>query len=85
MMGAVTLRHEARELKRKAISSMRVTMTAFNSPQDDGRVTAVLLHLQHAFEMLLKAALVQDRVPRVLLPVGCIRPRGAAGNSEVSG
>ncbi len=44
---------------------MRVAMTAFNSPQDDGRVTAVLLHLQHAFEMLLKAALVQDRVPRV--------------------
>lgn len=38
-------------------------MAAFNSPEDDGRVTRVLLHLQHAFEMLLKAALVQDRQP----------------------
>jgi hypothetical protein len=36
----------------KAISSIRASMTAFNSPHDDGRVTAVLLHLQHAFEML---------------------------------
>lgn len=35
-------------------------MTSFNSPHDDGRVTSVLLHLQHAFEMLLKAALSQD-------------------------
>lgn len=34
-------------------------MSAFNSPYDDGRVTSVLLHLQHAFEMLLKAVLVQ--------------------------
>lgn len=63
--GPVKLRNEARELKRKAISSMRASMTAFNSPHDDGRVTAVLLHLQHSFEMLLKAALVQDRVPQV--------------------
>lgn len=57
------LRNEARVLKRKAISSMRSAMSAFNSPTDDGRVTAVLLHLQHAFEMLLKAALVQSRIP----------------------
>lgn len=34
-------------------------MTAFNSPDDHGRTTVVLLLLQHAFEMLLKAALVQ--------------------------
>lgn len=53
------LRHDARALKKKALSSMRAAMTAFNSPHDDGRVTAVLLHLQHAFEMLLKGALVQ--------------------------
>lgn len=51
-----------RELHHKALSSMRTAMTAFNSPQDDGRSTAVLLHLQHAFEMLLKAALVQGGV-----------------------
>jgi hypothetical protein len=38
---------------------MRSAMTAFNSPHDDGRVTTALLHLQHSFEMLLKAALAQ--------------------------
>lgn len=41
---------------------MRSAMTSFNSPDNDGRETRVLLHLQHAFEMLLKAALVQDRM-----------------------
>jgi hypothetical protein len=49
-------------LQIKSISSMRSAMTSFNSPDDDGRVTRVVLHLQHAFEMLLKAALVQDRL-----------------------
>lgn len=58
----VNLRQDARHLKAKAISSMRSAMTSFNNPDDDGRVTRVLLHLQHAFEMLLKAALVQDRL-----------------------
>jgi hypothetical protein len=40
---------------------MRTAVTAFNSPHDDGRATTVLLHLQHAFEMLLKSALSQRR------------------------
>lgn len=35
---------------------------AFNSPDDRGRVTKVLLYLQHSFEMLLKAALVQKGI-----------------------
>jgi hypothetical protein len=56
------MKASARELHRKALSSMRTAMTAFNSPHDDGRSTVVLLHLQHAFEMLLKAALVQGGV-----------------------
>lgn len=56
------LRQDARHLKGKALSSMRAAMTRFNRPNEDGRVTAVLLHLQHAFEMLLKAALVQARL-----------------------
>jgi hypothetical protein len=58
----VKLRNEARILQRKALSSLRTAMTAFNSPEDDGRVTRVLLAFQHAFEMLLKAALVQAGV-----------------------
>jgi len=56
------LRRETRILKDKAISSLRRATAAFNSYDDDGRVTTVLLHLQHSFEMLLKAALVQRRV-----------------------
>ena len=49
-------------LKEKAISSLRRATAAFNGVDDDGRETTVLLHLQHAFEMLLKAALGQKNV-----------------------
>lgn len=55
----VSMRATAKTLHGKALSSMGTAMTAFNSPHDDGRATVVLLHLQHAFEMLLKAALIQ--------------------------
>lgn len=41
---------------------MTVATKAFNDPSDIGRVTQVLLSLQHAFEMLLKSALVQSGV-----------------------
>lgn len=61
------LRNEARHLSTKAIHSMTNAVTAFNSPHEAGRLTAVLLQLQHAFEMLLKAGLVQHRV-RVMNP-----------------
>jgi hypothetical protein len=57
------LRQEARVLKRKALSSLVKATEAFNSPHDDGRATQVLLHLQHSFEMLIKAALVQAGIP----------------------
>jgi hypothetical protein len=53
------LRREARTLKDKALCSLRRAVTAFNSCDDDGRTTCVLLHMQHAAEMLLKAILVQ--------------------------
>ncbi|MBF9328497.1 hypothetical protein HA137_17240 [Mycobacteroides chelonae] len=49
-------------LKRKAIFSLRHSVGAFNGLNDDARSTAVLLHMQHAFEMLLKSALYQKRV-----------------------
>jgi len=57
------LRREARVLRDKALSSLRRSTSAFNAPDDDGRTTTVLLTLQHAFEMLLKAALVQTGQP----------------------
>lgn len=56
-------RREARTLKNKAVSSLRRALECFNSFEEDGRVTTTLLHLQHAAEMLLKAALVQARQP----------------------
>ena len=61
-MDVVKLRSSARILKRKAVSSFRRSISAFNGVDDDGRVTTVLLHAQHAFEMLLKAALNQKQV-----------------------
>lgn len=55
------LRQVARTLKAKSFTSLRTAVVTFNSPVDDGRTTTVLLHLQHAFEMLLKAGLQQGR------------------------
>lgn len=52
-------------LKQKALDSLIFTIEAFNSPHEAGRHTRVMLHLQHAFEMLLKAALVQTKDKRV--------------------
>lgn len=61
------MRRESRILKRKAISSLRRAAQAFNTLDDEGRHTSVLLHLQHAFEMLLKASLHERRV-RIISP-----------------
>lgn len=52
-------------LKDKALASVRRAVKAFNDLDDDGRQTAVMLNLQHAFEMLLKAA-VADQALRVI-------------------
>ncbi len=53
------LRREAAILKKKALASIRRAARSFNDLDEDGRTTSVLLHLQHSFEMLLKAALIQ--------------------------
>lgn len=57
----MALVRDAKTLSNKAICSMRIAMSTFNSYDDEGRVCSVLLHLQHACEMLLKAVLVQNR------------------------
>ena len=59
---SMKLRREARTLKGRALCSLRRAVTAFNSCDDDGRVTCVLLHMQHAAEILLKVILVQHRI-----------------------
>lgn len=53
---------DAKTLQTKAIASLKIAMTAFNSFDDEGRVCTTLLHLQHSCEMLVKAVLVQKRV-----------------------
>ncbi|QOW18621.1 hypothetical protein INQ41_07840 [Lysobacter ciconiae] len=52
------LKREAKTLKANAIASLKRGLEAFNSHNDDGRSEAVLLMLQHASEMLVKALLV---------------------------
>ncbi len=76
----MALKQQARVLKRKALTSLITAAETFNSLRDDGRVTTVLLHVQHSFEMLLKAALVQAGRPvfdqstgRSIGFEGCIR------------
>lgn len=56
------MRREARLLRSKAVASLRQAATSFNSFENQGRVTTTLLHFQHAFEMLLKAALANRGV-----------------------
>jgi len=55
-------KQSARILKHKALASVRASIAAFNGFEEDGRVTEVLLRMQHAFEMLLKAALNAQNV-----------------------
>ena len=49
--------YNVRVLRGKAIASLRVGVATFNGLDDEARTTTVLLSLQHAFEMLLKAIL----------------------------
>ena len=48
------MRREVRHLKQRAIDSLMLSIELFNRPHDGGRVEGVLIHADHAFEMLLK-------------------------------
>jgi hypothetical protein len=52
------MKREARLLLEKGCDSVLLTIEFFNRPHDRGRVSSTLILLNHAFEMLLKAALV---------------------------
>ena len=52
------MKREARLLLDKASASVLLSIEFFNRPHDRGRVSSTLILLDHAFEMLLKAALV---------------------------
>src|SRR5437868_6131277 len=53
------MRREARLLLDKALDSLVLSVERFNCPYDRGRPTAVLILLDHSFEMLLKSSIVQ--------------------------
>lgn len=63
------MKREAKLLLNKACDSLLLSIELFNRPLDRGRVSGVLIQLDHSFEMLLKAAIL-DRGGR-------IRDRGA--------
>jgi hypothetical protein len=52
------MKREARLLLEKACDSLLLSVELFNRPHDRGRVSATLIQLDHAFEMLLKAAII---------------------------
>lgn len=51
---------EPEEYKQSAVNSFRLAVELFNRPYDEGRVEAVLIQLNHAFEMLLKGAILEQ-------------------------
>ena len=53
------MRREAKLLLNKACDSLLLGIELFNRPHDRGRVSGVLIQIDHGFEMFLKAAIVQ--------------------------
>lgn len=53
------MKKEVRQLREKAINALVLSIDHFNRPWDRGRTEAVLILLDHSFEMLLKAAIRQ--------------------------
>jgi hypothetical protein len=51
------VKKEVRQLRDKAINALILSIDHFNRPWDRGRTEAVLILLDHSFEMLLKAAI----------------------------
>ena len=56
------MRRDARLLKSKAIASLHRAVNSFDGLDDDGSLTSVLLHAQHAAEMLIKSALQEKNL-----------------------
>ena len=52
------MKREAKLLLEKACDSLVLSIELFNRPYDRGRVSSTLIQLDHAFEMLLKAAIL---------------------------
>ncbi|MGD0290684.1 MAG: DUF3644 domain-containing protein [Candidatus Binataceae bacterium] len=74
------MKKEARLLLGKAVDSFILSIDHFNRPSDVGRTSAVLILLDHSFEMLLKASILHKggriRKPRERQTIGfgeCVR------------
>ena len=52
------MKREAKLLLNKGCASLLLAIELFNRPYDRGRVAGTLILLDHAFEMLLKAAIL---------------------------
>lgn len=55
------MRHRTRQMKSTSLESLTLAVEMFNRPSPTARTQGVLLNLQHAFEMLFKAIIWQDR------------------------
>jgi hypothetical protein len=53
------MKKEVRQLREKAINALVLSIDHFNRPWDRGRTEAVLIFLDHSFEMLLKSVIRQ--------------------------
>lgn len=74
------MKREAKLLLEKGLDSLVLSVEHFNRADDRGRTSAVLILLDHAFEMLLKAAILHRggriREPRARETIGfdaCVR------------
>jgi hypothetical protein len=72
MSGFAPVKRRTRLLKATAVESLTLSVEVFNRPSPVARTQGVLLHLQHALEMLLKASIWEAQ--------GRIQPR-RGGNS----
>ncbi|MCS6885518.1 MAG: hypothetical protein RMM17_04100 [Acidobacteriota bacterium] len=52
------MKQEPKLLLKKAIDSLVLSIELFNRPHDQGRISSTLTLLDHAFEMLMKAAIL---------------------------
>ena len=53
------MRRESKLLLEKACDALVLSIELFNRPHDRGRIAGTLIQLDHGFEMLMKAAIVQ--------------------------
>ena len=61
------MKKEVRQLREKAIDALVLSIDHFNRPWDRGRTEAVLILLDHSFEMLLKVA-IRHRLGKIRKP-----------------